>query len=334
MTIVRGIDVSSYQTVTSWSQLKGTIGFVFVKATEGTSFTSSTWRSYFAAACNASLLVGSYHFAHPDQDAKAQAAHYASELQAAGWRTGRDLPPALDLEQTGGLGKSALTAWALAFMQEVDRQLGLAGAVRCGLYVNPDYLTNKTNGASLVEGRWLWLAKWPNPGGPWPSADSAMPAGTSVWQWTDKASVKGVSGVVDGDVSTLAALKRLAPAYYGTTPAPQAHQEDDLPTANEIADAVWAHSLTSLSGSKATAETFVAHIRTDTASAVANAAQIGALRATIDTLAKAVGSGASVDIQSLADAVRAASEAGARAALEDSVVSVDVNVNGKTAAAA
>ena len=327
MTLVRGIDVSSYQTVTSWSQLKGAVGYVFVKATEGTSFTSSTWRKYFAAARDAGLLVGSYHFASPTaQNAKAEAAHFVSELQAAGWKSGRDLPPALDLEATGGLGKSALTAWALAFMQEVDRRLGLTGDLRCGLYVNRDYQLNKTNGAELLAGRWLWLAKWPNPGGPWPSKDGDMPA-AAVWQWTDKATVKGVSGVVDGNVATLAALKTLAPAYYGTAPAPQ---EDDMPTANEIADAVWAHTLTSLSGSRATAETFVAHIRTDSSSAVANAAQIGALRATIDTLAKAVAAGTSVDVQALTDAVRAASEAGARAALEDSVVSVEVNVNGKT----
>ena len=39
------------------------------------------------------------------------------------------------------------------------------------------------------------------------------------------------------------------------------------------------------------------------------------------------GSGTSVDVKALAAAVREASEAGARAALEDSVVSVDVNVN-------
>jgi GH25 family lysozyme M1 (1,4-beta-N-acetylmuramidase) len=332
VTIIRGVDVSAYQTITSWSQLESTVGFVVVKATEGRSYTSRTWRRYFAAARHAGLLVGSYHFAHPDQDAKAQAAHYVSELQAAGWKSGRELPPVLDLEQAGGLGKSALTAWALTFMREVDRRLELSGAVRCGLYVNSDYLTNRTNGSELLAGRWLWLAKWPNPRGPWPNSDEDMPSGASVWQWTDKTTVKGVSGRLDGDVATLAALQNLAPTYYDTSPG-----EDDLPTANEIADAVWAHTLTSLAGNRATAETYMAHVRSDAwyapkayEQAVANAAHIGALRATIDTLVNALATGAeNVDVQALAESVREASEAGARAALADSV-SVDINVDDET----
>jgi GH25 family lysozyme M1 (1,4-beta-N-acetylmuramidase) len=332
VTIIRGVDVSAYQTITSWSQLERAVGFVVVKATEGRSYTSRTWRRYFAAARTEGLLVGSYHFAHPDQDARAQAAYYTSELRAAGWRSGRELPPVLDLEQTGGLGRSALTAWALTFMREVDRRLELTGAMRCGLYVNSDYLTNRTNGSELLAGRWLWLARWPSPRGPWPDADSDMPAGASIWQWTDRTTVTGVSGPLDGDVATLATLRRLAPTYYDMTP-----MEDDLPTANEIADAVWAHSLTSLAGNRATAETYLAHIRSDAwyapkayEQAVANAAHIGALRATIDTLANALAAGAeNVDAEALAQAVREASEAGARAALADSV-SVDINLDDET----
>lgn len=216
MPIARGVDVSAYQTVNSWSSVNAAVSFVIVKATEGNHTTSATWTKYFKASRAAGILTGSYHFAHPESgDAKSEAAHYADTLKAAGFNPGKDLPPVLDLEATGGLGKAALTAWARDFMAEVDRRLGLSGSQKCGLYCNADYYKNRTDGAALVSGRWLWLAAWPAKyANTWPPL-SAMASYADMWQFSETATVSGIAGKVDGNVCDEALLRRLAPEHYG-----------------------------------------------------------------------------------------------------------------------
>lgn len=210
MALKRGVDISAYQNVTSWSKLADAVEFVIVKATEGKSAVSSAWSKHWRNAGEAGVLRGSYHFAHPENSAKAEAQHYVRKLKDAGFQTGRDLPPVLDLEATGGKNQTQLTAWARDFMSEVDRLLDLPAGQKTGLYVNRDYYENRVNGAALVDGRWLWLAAWPGSTA-WP-ASVTKPA--DVWQFTDKKTVAGISGTADANVATAATLNGLAPRYY------------------------------------------------------------------------------------------------------------------------
>lgn len=103
----------------------------------------------------------------------------------------------------------------------------------------------------------------------------------------------------------------------GQTPAPQ---EDDMPTAKEIADAVWAKQFASPTAPKGTdpnrsAATFlrwadVRHQREMT--------QLAALSASVEALAKLVGQ--DVDTEQVVTAVRQA--------IADAVIKVDVDVTG------
>lgn len=223
MALSRGIDVSRYQTVTSWSRVKSAgYRFVIIKASERNNLESPVWLRYSRDARAAGLLIGSYHFARPAQSSAAsQASYYVDRLQEAGWRSGRDLPPVLDIEDTGGKGKSALTDWALAFVREVDRQLGLSeGWLRCGFYSNRDFYNNRLDGARLHSGRWWWAAIWPS-GQDQPTEDSEMPSGAAIWQWTDRGNVPGINENTDLDVARDADLRKLAPGYY---------EEEDMPT--------------------------------------------------------------------------------------------------------
>lgn len=234
MALVRGIDISSYQRVTSWSEVASAVGFVIVKATESTGFTSSTWSRYFAAARAAGLLVGSYHFARPEAAVMTQALHYVQALKAAGWKSGRDLPPILDIETTGRLGKLALTTWCLRFCSEVDSRLGLTDPwLRCGVYANADYRATKFDGERVLSGRWLHHAAWPSTyRRTWPP-ESARPSGAAIWQFTDSGIglVPGITGSgLDLDVARSADLAALAPDYSpaAARAAPDPYQEDDM----------------------------------------------------------------------------------------------------------
>lgn len=222
--LVHGVDLSSYNTVTSWPQVAkalGAGGFVMVKATEGAHGVSSTWRRYVEGARGVKLAVGSYHYGHPENDPEADAGNYVHQLRAAGWRTGADLPPALDIEMHGGKDKVQLTAWCRAFAATVDELLGLApGMTGCGWYMNGDYYANRLDGRALHQGRWLWLAKWRSAAA-WPGAGD-RPAGAAIWQYTDAQRVAGISGEVDADVARLEDLRRMAPKHYPTPAKPPA----------------------------------------------------------------------------------------------------------------
>lgn len=246
MALVRGIDVSRYQTVTSWPKVaRAGVRFVLVKASERHNLVSPVWLGYTRGARAAGLLVGSYHFARPAASSAAvQAAFYVRRLREAGFRSGYDLPPALDIEDDDGMSKAALTDWCAAFLAEVDRRLELRQPwLRCGLYMNRDFYRHQLDGARLHNGRWLWLAAWPDRDGDWPISEADKPAGAAIWQWTDRARVAGVAENVDGDVAGLADLHQLAPAYFAGNP----EGDDDMAVtdadARKIAAAVWSHRL-------------------------------------------------------------------------------------------
>ena len=111
----QGIDVSRWQhgTPINWASVRAdNIEFVFIKATEGAGYVNSYYASDFKQARAAGIFRGAYHFARPDPrpgDAAAEARYFVDQ---AGTHQGRgDLPPVLDLEDSGGLGVTALRGW-------------------------------------------------------------------------------------------------------------------------------------------------------------------------------------------------------------------------------
>ena len=102
----------------------------------------------------------------------------------------------LDLERSGSLSQTALTAWVKAFLGRVDERVG----VKAIIYVSPNfwrtYMGDTTwfgaNGYDI-----LWVAHWTTgvapivPGGNW-AGD-----GWTFWQYTSDGAVNGISGRVD-----------------------------------------------------------------------------------------------------------------------------------------
>lgn len=219
--LARGIDISSAQTVTSWSAVAQAVEFVIVKATEGTTFTSPTWPKYFKAAGDAGVLRGSYHYWHPRNNVANEARHYIAALKKAGFRSGFDLPPVLDLEETEGKNQKELTAGALAFCRLVDSAFNLTEPwLKTGVYLNPHYYNNNTHGATVVDGRWKWLADWPVRNSAWPSDDSLPRSSAAIWQFTDRMDIPGIKENTDGDVARFTDLHSLAPTFYKVVTQP------------------------------------------------------------------------------------------------------------------
>jgi len=212
---VQGLDVSSVQNARgaiSWSKVKGADqSFVFLKATEGVSYTNPYYASNSSGANSAGLLRGAYHFARPDSsagDAVAEARYFVSVIGKS--LTGQ-LPPALDLEDSGGLSSSALITWAKAFLAEVERLTGRVPAI----YTGPSFWRSQMANSTSFSRYPLWIAHYT-------TGSPSIPGGWSTytfWQHTSSFRVAGVTGDVDHNLfsGTLAQLRQLAAGSGGTT---------------------------------------------------------------------------------------------------------------------
>jgi GH25 family lysozyme M1 (1,4-beta-N-acetylmuramidase) len=184
-----GPDVASYQhpkgAAIHWRKVaKSGRTFAIVKATEGTTYVNPFFAKDYANAGTAGLVRGSYHFARPAtpivSTAVAQAKAFAAQVGTV--TDTKTLPPALDLEVTGGLSSRQLVTWAQAFLLKMRKLTGRTPM----LYTYPFFWSNDVNDPSAFRRFPLWMASY---GSTAPTA--------SLWQYTDAGKVRGISDPAD-----------------------------------------------------------------------------------------------------------------------------------------
>jgi len=195
-----GIDVSKWQQTIDWSKVAGAgMRFAIARATKGQHYTDPTFQTNVDGARAEGIAVGAYHRATPSgganantTDARAEADHY---LDVASPDVG-DLIPALDIEETGGLGPPDLVVWVKAWVTRVTNRLG----VKPMLYASPNFWTvNMGNSTWFADhGYRLWLAHW-NVSSPTVPANGWQGRGWTFWQWTHKPGLPGVTTDLDRD---------------------------------------------------------------------------------------------------------------------------------------
>lgn len=188
-----GIDVSHWQGTIDWAKVKAAgKTFAFAKATEGIGFKDDHYDRNKAGAMGQGIKFGAYHFARPgSNNPVVEADWFVQEMEL---QRGMMIP-AMDLEVTGGLGPTALTTWAKAWLQRVYERTG----VRPLIYTSPSFWRNNLN-----DTRWfadngysvLWVAHWNTTS---PSVPGSNWGGKSwtFWQYTSDGTVPGISGRVD-----------------------------------------------------------------------------------------------------------------------------------------
>jgi GH25 family lysozyme M1 (1,4-beta-N-acetylmuramidase) len=188
--VIEGPDTSHYQhgdgAAINWKKVaKDGMQFAISKATEGTADTDSWFASDYAGSAAAGLVHGSYHYAQPStpikKSAKAQAKFFAATIGKV--TTKATLPPALDLELTGGLGRAQLVAWAQDFLLDMR---GLTGRTPM-LYTYPSFYDDELDDPSALSRYPLWMAEY---------GTSIAPT-SNLWQYTDDAHIDGIPGGVD-----------------------------------------------------------------------------------------------------------------------------------------
>lgn len=190
-----GIDVSHYQGTINWSSVKAAgISFAYIKATEGTTYTDPQFSANYLHAYNAKVIRGAYHFAQPGSSSGAtQAAFFASHGGA--WSADNlTLPGMLDLEGgCYGLSTTSMRTWIHDFYNEYKAKTTRDIVI----YTSPSWwntCTGSWSGMSALSP--LFVADWTT------AANPTIPAGfpyATIWQYTSKGSVSGISGAVDRD---------------------------------------------------------------------------------------------------------------------------------------
>jgi GH25 family lysozyme M1 (1,4-beta-N-acetylmuramidase) len=190
-----GIDVSHYQGTIDWAKVKAAgVRFVYMKATESTGYVDPMLKTYVAGARGVGLPIGFYHFARPNADATAQADFFVNTIKSVAGDYG-DLIPVLDLEEPAdGSGDiNQIVKWASDFITHVQQLTGKQVMMYTG-----GWFVNQYNGLhNAFSSLPLWMSAYRN------TAPSDCGGWTSwtVWQYSDKGTVDGISGNVDVNVA-------------------------------------------------------------------------------------------------------------------------------------
>lgn len=210
-----GVDVSKWQrpggVALKWDEVAASgQKFAFIKATDGVEGDQKYFLEDSIAAAKAGLYVGSYHKAHPDRSAIAQADQYVEALQQRDEQVSTDktLPPVLDIELDNGLNPTQLQKWTKDFLERVEEKTGETPMIYTYRWFWQNPMGNSTDFTDYP----LWLAAYED------SAPTSLPGGwesMAFWQRSSTGRVDGIPTNVDEDVfnGTEAELQQLAAAH-------------------------------------------------------------------------------------------------------------------------
>lgn len=201
------IDVSHYDVPTSsngsylysdlnWTKIKANVDAIYIKATEGHSYTDPTFSSLANSAQSAGVSHGFYHFFWPNSDTsvdKQQADYFYDTIKSYPY----NCIPVLDVEETNSssdmapLSAAQITSAVEAFADEFKAESGRDIMIYTyNSFVN-DYFT------SALSKYKLWIANYNSS-----VSDTNVWHKWDMWQYTSGLSVAGMPSAVDGDWAT------------------------------------------------------------------------------------------------------------------------------------
>lgn len=187
---IHGIDVSRYQQVINWEEVKQMeskgikIGFAFIKATEGMTKVDNQFRRNWQGAEKNNIPKGAYHFYVPGRNAQKQAANF---MQMVNLSAG-DLPPVLDIERAGRLKEEQIRKDAKVWLEAVEKKYDITPII----YTNISFY--EKHFAKGFEKYPIWIAHYLQPDKPRTNRK------WNFWQHSETGRVNGIKGMVDFNV--------------------------------------------------------------------------------------------------------------------------------------
>lgn len=183
-THIHGIDLSHYQGEVFWEHIgdNSKMAYVYLKATEGGDRIDHMYERNIELAQLHGLKVGSYHFYRPKTEQRKQLENFTAQCLPGD----QDLLPMIDIETTGGLPTDEFCDSLFAFLRIVEeayRQKPL-------LYTYTNFYNKHLCGK--LDGYQLMIAQYTDR-----EPVLADERDFTMWQYTSKGSIKGVSGYID-----------------------------------------------------------------------------------------------------------------------------------------
>lgn len=181
---LRGIDVSHHQNRIEWQKVAAdNIDFVYIKATEGKTYTDPCFHYNIREAKKAGLLVGVYHFFRMTSSPTEQFKNF----QKAVGQYKFDLIPMIDVETSDGHSKAEMQKCLDEFITLIKKEYGVMPMIYGTQRSYNTYCAPKYNHLHLYIGRYK-SSEPPQING----------KGTyTIWQYSEQGRVKGISKDVD-----------------------------------------------------------------------------------------------------------------------------------------
>ena len=191
-TVYEGIDVSAYQGIIDFKQVKDAgIDFVYIKASEGENIVDEYFlRNYEQARANG-LNIGFYHYvdARTTEEAIAEAEHFANTIAG----TVPTCKLAMDFESFGNLSNSEINEISKVFLSRAQELTNKEMVIYSDTYSATTVFSQE-----LANEYPLWVAQYyvdnPSDNGKWQTWEG--------FQYTDRGEVPGINGYVDRDKFT------------------------------------------------------------------------------------------------------------------------------------
>jgi lysozyme len=187
---IHGIDVSRYQQSISWKLVKEMkvknirLGFVFIKATEGSNLVDPYFKRNWNKAKEAGITRGAYHFFNPRKDGRTQAKSFINAVKIESG----DLPPVLDIEKGWNVPKAKIQQEVKAWLDAVEAAYGVKPILYTYVTFYEKYLKGKFDDYPL------WIAHYYQPGNP------RIGRTWHFWQHSEEGRVNGITSKVDFNV--------------------------------------------------------------------------------------------------------------------------------------
>jgi lysozyme len=181
---IHGIDLSHYQGEVFWEALGDNthMAYVYLKATEGGDRIDATFERNIWMAHQQGLKVGSYHFYRPKTDQLKQLRNFQSQCIPEE----QDLIPMIDVESTGGLSTDVFCDSLFYFLDLVEEAYHQKPLIYTGRNFYNKHLLGKLDDYKIM------IAMYTDEE-PVVADDREI----TMWQYTGKGRINGISGYVD-----------------------------------------------------------------------------------------------------------------------------------------
>lgn len=179
-----GVDISSYQGNVNIKKLKDqNIKFIYIKATEGSSFVDPKFHKNWENAKDEKILSGAYHFFSYDSSGKSQAKNYIKHVKNIKGR----LLPVVDVEYYGRHHKNPpkkekVKKELKAYLLEIEKEY----KVKPIIYVNNKLYKKYIKKTFDEYKKWITCVYYP--------INFTYKDDWYIWQYTDKGKLKGYKG--------------------------------------------------------------------------------------------------------------------------------------------